>query len=126
MHRILQANKWPNKMQIIQRLSENVKWVSKSFVEMEILCIRTNENQLSVLTFSDEAYFHLDGRVNRHNFRCWSQKKSQAGSVRKVFNHRAPLSGLSLGNVEFTVHSSSTKILPVNHIFKCLRNHFGP
>ena len=61
------------------------------------------------------------------------RKKTQARSVRKVFIHHAinysfihSLSGLGLPfrNVEITVLSSSTKMLPVNHTFKCLSNHF--
>ena len=80
LQRILQANKWHSYiMQIIQILSENDKSVRKSFAEMEILHIRTNENHLSFLTFSDEAHFHLDGRFNRHTFRYWSQKKPRLG-----------------------------------------------
>ena len=61
-------------LQIIQKLSENDESVRKSFVEMVISRIRTNKNRLSFLPFSEEAHFHLYGRVNRHNFRYWLHK----------------------------------------------------
>lgn len=74
IQRMLKTNKWkPYKMHIVQKLSDNDAMLRKSFAEMELSRIQTNPNHLSSLTFSDEAHFHLDGRVNRHNSRCWSR-----------------------------------------------------
>ena len=49
--------------------------------------------------FSDEAHFHLDAAVNRHN-RCYRHKRILIGHWKKSFIHRAPLFKHLSGRVE--------------------------
>jgi hypothetical protein len=35
-----------------------------------------NDDDLAKIIFSDEATFHLSGKVNRYNIRIWGERKS--------------------------------------------------
>ena len=36
--------------------------------------IEDDEDYLKKVTFTDEAYFHVSGKVNRHNVRIWGSE----------------------------------------------------
>lgn len=73
IQRILKDLKWhPYKIQIVQKITDEDKENRLEFAQDEIERISINPNHLPNLLFSDEAHFHLDGGVNRHNHRYWA------------------------------------------------------
>ena len=68
--RILKNIKWhPYKFQVIQKLSAEDIAKRSQFAHEELARIENNSMHLASLLFSDEAHFHLNGAVNRHNHR---------------------------------------------------------
>lgn len=61
-------------MQILQELSGDGKARRLAFCQDELARIAADPGHLQFLVFSDEAIFHLDGRVNKHNSRYWSKE----------------------------------------------------
>jgi hypothetical protein len=45
------------------------------------------EHEDSIIMMSDDAHFHLNGSVNKQNFRCWAPQTSRE-------MHEKPLQGL--------------------------------
>ena len=45
------------------------------FSQIMLSRIANLDNFLDELTFSDEATFHLSGKMNRHNYRIWGTEK---------------------------------------------------
>lgn len=72
---ILKKGKYhPYKVQLVQELNEDDPDRRLQFCEALMLRCDQNPNLLSNIIFSDEATFCLDGSVNRHNCRYWSQE----------------------------------------------------
>ena len=63
----------PYKIHTVQTLLPDDKLARTMYAEEEIARIVENPGHLSLLVTSDESHFHLDGDVNRHNHRYWSQ-----------------------------------------------------
>jgi len=73
IQRILQDLKWhPYKVHVVQRLYEEDYQNRLEFAEAELMRINADPSHLGELTWSDEAHFHMDGGVNRHNCRYWA------------------------------------------------------
>lgn len=62
----------PYKLQTAQQLFEEDKHNRMMFAADELERIANDPEHLEYLFFSDEAHFHLNGGVNRHNCRYWS------------------------------------------------------
>jgi hypothetical protein len=78
IHRILRTLTYhPYKMQMVQKLYAEDKVNRVNFAQDELTRLMESPCRLRQLTFSDEAHFHLDGGVNRHNFRYWSNENPQ-------------------------------------------------
>ena len=78
IQRILQDLRWhPYKVQVVQRLHEEDKENRLQFAQQELARINADPMHLAELTWSDEAHFHLDGGVNRHNCRYWAPENPQ-------------------------------------------------
>ena len=72
VQRIRHGLKWhPYNVQIVQRLHEE-DFKNRLEFAQELMRIHADPTHLAELTWSDEAHFHLDGGVNRHNCRYWS------------------------------------------------------
>ena len=70
---ILRDLKWhPYKVHVVQELSEEHYASRLDFATDELERIREDPLRLQSLAFSDEAHFHIDGSVNRHNHRYWA------------------------------------------------------
>lgn len=75
IHRILRDLKWhPYKLQLVQQLYPADKMARINFAEQELQRINQDPGRLLRIAFSDEAHFHIDGAVNRHNCRYWAPK----------------------------------------------------
>jgi len=71
--RILKDLKWhPYKVQIVQKLYEEDYASRLFFAQNELNRLDNDDARLFRLAFSDEANFHMDGMVNRHNCRYWA------------------------------------------------------
>ena len=71
--KILKVNKFhPYKMKLVQELNEDDPDRRIEFCETMMEMITQNPIFLQNIVFSDEATFQLNGEVNRHNFRYWS------------------------------------------------------
>lgn len=79
MHNILKKKLkfHPFKVHIVQELSEDDFNRRLGFSEIMMTRIDTNPNFLYEIIFSDEAIFQLNGNVNRHNCRFWSDSNSR-------------------------------------------------
>lgn len=72
-HKILKLNKMhPYKMQLYHELGDDDFDRRVEFCETMTGMIRQNRNILRNICFSDESCFFLNGLVNRHNCRFWS------------------------------------------------------
>jgi len=56
----------PYKMMIVQTLTEGHYQQRSAFAELMLESIEENED--AIIMTSDEAHFHLNGSVNKHNF----------------------------------------------------------
>ena len=71
--RILKASNYhPYKLRIVQELSEEDRSHRKVFAETELQLSQDDSESFNFFFSSDEANFYLNGAVNRHNFRYWS------------------------------------------------------
>uniref|UniRef100_A0A914PX16 DUF4817 domain-containing protein n=1 Tax=Panagrolaimus davidi TaxID=227884 RepID=A0A914PX16_9BILA len=73
IRRILKDEKWhPYKMQLIQELEPDDHILRVAFAEQHLAFLAADPSHLSRIWWSDEAIFHVNGAVNRHNCRYWS------------------------------------------------------
>jgi len=73
VQRILKHNKWhPYKIQLLQELTEDDNDRRLQFCEIMSEIVINDPNYLFNVCFSDECSFFLNGTVNRHNCRYWS------------------------------------------------------
>ena len=73
--KILKLHKFhPYKIQVLQKLNEDDPDRRMEFCQR--MMDRANENEYFIrsICFSDEATFFINGEVNRHNMRYWSQE----------------------------------------------------
>lgn len=61
----------PYRLKLVQALSEADKVKRIEFCEFVIEQMEKDQLFISKLVFSDEATFHINGKVNRHNCRIW-------------------------------------------------------
>lgn len=74
VHRILKSHgHFPYKVQVVHELEPEDYDRRVEFCREELERISSNPAHIEFILFSDEANFHLDGSVNRHNCRYWSQ-----------------------------------------------------
>ncbi|XP_032670957.1 uncharacterized protein LOC116844012 isoform X1 [Odontomachus brunneus] len=73
-HNILTKNLrfHPYKIKLVHELLEDDSDRRLQFCELMMAQIDADGNLLNRILFSDEATFELNGNVNRHNFRFWS------------------------------------------------------
>ena len=65
---------YADKVQILQELKPNDGPKHKAFALEMLSHIEDDENYLKKVMFTDEAYFHVSGKVNQHNVRIWSSE----------------------------------------------------
>ena len=61
----------PYKLQLVQALSCDDKWVRFSFCMSMQLWNEEDDDFFNRLIFGDESSSHLSGKVNKHNVRIW-------------------------------------------------------
>ena len=61
-------------MQMLQRLQPNDKPKRKEFADNMLHRISEDEEFLKRICFSDEATFHVSGKLNKHNVRIWGSE----------------------------------------------------
>jgi hypothetical protein len=66
-----QLHLYPYKIMLLQELTEQDKVNRLEFATWML----NNPSSISHILWSDEADFHLDGDINRHNCRIWSTVK---------------------------------------------------
>lgn len=75
VRRVLKLHKFhPYKMQILQELREDDPDRRIQFCEDMTEMLRVTPQLLKNICFSDECTFHLNGSVNKHNCRYWSDE----------------------------------------------------
>ena len=76
-HRIARVDVqfFPYKISIHQSLTEAQKTARKRFCAWFVRKCDQNPDFVDQIWYSDEAHFHLDGKVNSQNFRFWSEEK---------------------------------------------------
>lgn len=63
----------PYKLQIVQELKPNDHLMRRQFCERILEKINEDDEFVNNLWMSDEAHFHLNGFVNKQNFRYWAE-----------------------------------------------------
>ena len=64
---------YPYKIQVLQLLKEGDYEKRLEFADTMVARINQNPRYLETVCFSDEATFHVSGRVHRHNVRIWGK-----------------------------------------------------
>ena len=64
----------PYRIQLVQRLHRGDKKKRLEFCKWLLDKCRSNSHFCELMIMSDEADFHLDGRVNKQNCRLWSEE----------------------------------------------------
>jgi len=64
----------PYKIHLVQKLNEDNFDRQNEFCELMMQRIDEEPNFLFNIVFSNEATFEVNGNVNRHNFRLWSDE----------------------------------------------------
>lgn len=78
IHRILkEANFHPYKIQLIHQLKPQDCVKRVKHAQDQLVLIENHPNFLNSLVFSDKAHFHIQGMVNKQDFRYWSQTNPQ-------------------------------------------------
>lgn len=75
----------PYMAMIVQQLQPNDYASRVNFAESMLDKIKNSRDYVKLLLFSDEAIFHLDGGMNRHNCRHWSTENPH-WKVEKALN----------------------------------------
>lgn len=68
----------PYRLQLVQALRRGDKTRRLEFATTILQTLDTDEHFCSRINFSDEATFHLSGKVNRHNVRIWGLENPHA------------------------------------------------
>ena len=74
LHRRLHL--YPYKVQIAQALQPNDRPQRAAFATEVLERIESDREYLQHVAISDEATFHISGKVNRHNVRIWASENS--------------------------------------------------
>lgn len=75
VHRVLRSNsQFPYKVQVLHELEPEDYTRRVQFCTEELQRLEANPAHAEFILFTDEANFHLDGTVNRHNCRYWSSE----------------------------------------------------
>ena len=73
VHRVLKCMKFhPYKVHLVQELNDDDPDRRMEFCEKIMSRIDRDKNFLANIVFSDEAQFTIDGEINRHNCRYWT------------------------------------------------------
>lgn len=81
-------NEHPYKLQIVQELKPNDHLLRRQFCERLLAKMNDDNEFVNNLWMSDEAHFHLNGYVNKQNFRYWSQKNPKHLHQRPLHSHK--------------------------------------
>jgi hypothetical protein len=126
IRRILKDFKFhPYKLQTVQFISDEDKQARLLFARQELDRIAADPSRLCFLVFSDEAHFHIDGGVNRHNCRYWSDTNPHWVTTQSIHSPRTTVwagiweSGI-FGPYFFDQTVNSTRYLEM------LENNFWP
>ena len=74
----------PYRLQLVQALREADKVKRIEFCEFVLGEMETDDLFISKLVFSDEATFHTNGTVNRHNVRIWGTENPRTNSQNSI------------------------------------------
>ena len=81
VHKVLHKNLrlYAYKVQMLQALQPNGMPRRKEFAVNILQRISEDETFLKRVFFSDEATFHVSGKLNKHNVRIWESVRSKKG-----------------------------------------------
>jgi hypothetical protein len=76
LHRVLhqRLQLFPYKVQVLQALEVNDTPCRAAFAQEMLLWQDSDDGYLCKILFSDEAIFHVSGKVNHHNVRIWGSE----------------------------------------------------
>lgn len=83
----LDLNFHPYKIAMVQKLNER-DFQSRVLTCQRLLQLVTGNDLLNVLIMSDEAHFHLSGKVNKQNFRYWSSENPKELHERPLYSKK--------------------------------------
>ncbi|GFS75525.1 PPDK_N domain-containing protein, partial [Nephila pilipes] len=74
----------PYKIQVTQPLKEDHTQRRSEFAQLMLEKLQTGEIDVKKIWFSDEAYFTLDGHLNKQNYRYWGRERLEITVVRSL------------------------------------------
>lgn len=74
----------PYKIQVTQPLNEDHTQRRSEFAQLMLEKLQTGEIDVKKIWFSDEAYFTLDGHLNKQNYRYWGRERPEITVVRSL------------------------------------------
>ncbi|CAL1276577.1 unnamed protein product [Larinioides sclopetarius] len=74
----------PYKIQVTQPLNEDHTQRRSEFAQLMLEKLQTGEIDVKKIWFSDEAYFSLDGHLNKQNYRYWGRERPEITVVRSL------------------------------------------
>ncbi|GFU13917.1 t-complex protein 1 subunit delta [Nephila pilipes] len=74
----------PYKIQVTQPLNEDHTQRRSEFAQLMLEKLQTGEIDVKKIWFSYEAYFTLDGHLNKHNYRYWGRERLEITVVRSL------------------------------------------
>ncbi|GFS97232.1 t-complex protein 1 subunit delta [Nephila pilipes] len=74
----------PYKIQVTQPLNEDHTQRRSEFPQLMLEKLQTGEIDVKKIWFSDEAYFTLDGHLNKQNYRYWGRERLEITVVRSL------------------------------------------
>ncbi|GFU49886.1 t-complex protein 1 subunit delta [Nephila pilipes] len=74
----------PYKIQVTQPLNEDHTQRRSEFAQLMLEKLQTGEIDVKKIWFSYEAYFTLDGHLNKQNYRYWSRERLEITAVRSL------------------------------------------
>ena len=74
----------PYKIQVTQSLNEDHTQRRSEFAQLMLEKLQTGEIDGKKIWFLDEAYFSLDGHLNKQNYRYWGRERPEITVVRSL------------------------------------------
>jgi hypothetical protein len=95
----------PYKFQLVQELTPNDRPHRRNFCTDMLNCLKEYNLFLDKIVLSDEAIFHLSGKVNRHNLIIWgSQNPLQVVEVHRKMDRSRQLHSMATQITQSDTH----------------------
>ena len=127
LHRIVtrDLHLFPYKIQTHQPLSQQGITKRLEFANVFINMVDNNEIDPGTIWFSDEAHFHLDGYVNKQNWRVWGSENPHF-SIQKSLHPQRVTVWCAVSKIGIIGPLFIDETVTATRYIECLRDNFIP